>query len=183
MTQNIDALIYIPAGAAAATVPTKLAQRSRHPGHQRRPQRRGRARRHLHRHRQRRLGEGGLRVHHRARPAARARWSSSTARRAPRPRSTASKGCKRGHRRPTRASRSSPSSGRTSGARTRASRSCRTCCRPIPTSAIVFGQADALALGAAQAIKVANLSAEGLVGGLRRRHRGARGAEGRASST
>ena len=42
----------------------------------------------------------------------------------------------------------------------------RTCCRRIPNVTIIFGQADALALGAAQAVKVANLGHKVWVGGF-----------------
>ena len=52
------------------------------------------------------------------------------------------------------------------GIRTRASSSRRTCSRRIPMSTIVWGQADALALGAAQAVKVANLGRKVWVAGF-----------------
>ena len=90
-----------------------------------------------------------------SRPAARARCSSSTARRAPRPRSTAPRAAARRwrlsrHQGGRRAVERRLASGRRlqahPGHAAGASR----------TSTIVFGQADALALGAAQAVKVAN---------------------------
>ena len=44
VTKQVDAIIYIPAGATAAGVPVKDAKRGRHPDHRGRPQPAGRAR-------------------------------------------------------------------------------------------------------------------------------------------
>ena len=72
ITQKIEALIYIPAGATAAGVPVKAAQGGRHPGRHRRPQPGRRARRHLHRDRQRRPRPRNSASTSASRPAARA---------------------------------------------------------------------------------------------------------------
>ena len=164
MTQGIDAFIYIPAGAAAAAVPTRLARGSRHSGDQRRPRRRRRARRHLHRRRKRRLRLCGLQAHHRKgrrlgqdghhpRPEGHHARSRSLRRAASAPSTR------------TRASSWSTSSGATCGRRTRASRSRRTCCRRIPTSRSSSGRPTVSRMGAAKAVDVANLSDKVIIGG------------------
>ena len=66
LTQKIDALIYIPAGAAAATVPTKLAQAAGIPVVNI-DRKRGRcARQHLHRVELGLVGQVRVRLHHQA---------------------------------------------------------------------------------------------------------------------
>ncbi len=166
---DIDALIYIPAGATAAAVPVKTAKAAGIPvvavdrnAEARRATpsspptawlREGAVRLHLQA--DRRRGQDG---HHPGPERHDARDRSR-------------QGLQRGAQGISRASRSSASSQRTCGPRTRASRSPRTCSRPIRTSAIIFGRADALALGAAQAVKVANLDQKVWVVGLRRRCR------------
>ena len=140
-------------------------QGGRHPGHQCRPQRRRRARRHLHRHRQRRLRARPSATTSSSRPAARARWSSSTARRAPRPRSTAPRAC-------GEALAANPgikvvgelwSEG---WHQDEGFKLTQDMLQAHPDVSIVFGQADALALGAAQAVKVANLGHKVWVAGF-----------------
>ena len=164
ITQGIDALIYIPAGATAATVPTKTGQGAGIPVINVDRNRRRRARRHLHRRRTASPPPRPSATTSSSRPAARARWSSSTARRARRPKSTASKAASEALDEPIPASSWSASCGATGwspGRGLQARR--RTCCRRIPDVSIIFGQADALALGAAQAVEVANPGRQGLV--------------------